>query len=111
MDIPSCLHVSFGMMMTVMIMINYFCTTVDWRKELRLTSSRDHCQTSSPMSISKKKNFFPLNNRTTCWIVGKFSNNCKVLISEPVWGSLGFLSTRLQCFDFGKHAVVQNKDC
>ena len=63
------------------------------------------------VNIQKKKIFFPLNNRTTCWIVGKFSNNCKVLISEPVWGSLGFLSTRLQCFDFGKHAVVQNKDC
>ena len=40
------------MMMMMLMMMNCFCGTVDRRKVLSLTSSRDHCQRSSPLRIS-----------------------------------------------------------
>ena len=42
------------MMMMMMMMMNCFCGMVDRRKAISLISSRDHCQRSSPSSISYK---------------------------------------------------------
>ena len=39
-------------MMTMMMMMNYFCGMVDRRKAFNLISSRGHCQRSSPSRIS-----------------------------------------------------------
>ena len=50
--------------MMMMMMINYFCGTVDRRKTFRVISSRGHFQRSSPLSISNtlQAGFQPVQN-------------------------------------------------
>ena len=40
------------MMMTMMMMMNFFCGMVDWQQAFSLISSRAHCLRSSPSRIS-----------------------------------------------------------
>ena len=42
------------LVLMMMMMMNCFCGMVDRRKAISLISSRDHCQRSSPSSISYK---------------------------------------------------------
>ena len=67
-DAPACQH-EVGPQM--MMMMNYFCGTVDRRKAFSLISSRDHCQKSSPSWISDtpRAGFEPAQNMMGKWVV------------------------------------------
>ena len=58
------------MMMMKIMMVNFFCDTVDLQKALSLISSRDHCQRSSPCLISDKPGagFEPAQNLSSGFV-------------------------------------------
>ena len=66
-------------MMMMMMMMNCFCSMVDWRKAFSLISSRDHCQRSSPSRISDTlwAGFEPAQNLSSDFV----DWSCAVVIS------------------------------
>ena len=65
--------------MMMMMMMNCFCSMVDWRKAFSLISSRDHCQRSSPSRISDtlRAGFEPAQNLSSDFV----DWSCAVVIS------------------------------
>ena len=65
--------------MMMMVIMNCFCGMVDRRKAFSLTSSRDHCQRSSPSRISDmpRAGFEPAQNLSS----GLVEWNCAVVIT------------------------------
>ena len=66
-------------MMMMMMMMNCFCSMVDWWKAFSLISSRDHCQRSSPSRISDtlRAGFEPAQNLSSDFV----DWSCAVVIS------------------------------
>ena len=66
-------------MMMMMMMMNCFCSMVDWQKAFSLISSRDHCQRSSPSRISDtlRAGFEPAQNLSSDFV----DWSCAVVIS------------------------------
>ena len=65
--------------MIMMMMMNCFCSMVDWQKAFSLISSQDHCQRSSPSQFSNtpRAGFEPAQNLSS----GLVEWSCAVVIT------------------------------
>ena len=64
---------------SIILMMDWFCSMVDWQKSFSLISSWDHCQRSSPswISIILQAGFEPAQNLSS----GFVESNCAIVIT------------------------------